>query len=269
MKTAKKHHRTRRATRLLPLVGLAVLAAGWPAPAVGAGTLGGTKGYACAYSTNISIAGGPFSVRGCGQTIPPGDATSASPEVTQPPGGTNTLIKQTDANGARAAYNYWVMFSAPSPSPAGFEAPSGPLTASTQGISPVLSSASAQTVGLLGWHPLRGKAHKTQFNASYVYGRCTAEPGYNTFFTNIQNGVVVTSTDSVGNPLTSVAVPPQPPANYTINGTMDDIGDSFQITFNEQIANPDGSFTLNAVHVRLLGPWQVGDIIVGQATCGV
>ncbi|NIH80240.1 choice-of-anchor P family protein [Amycolatopsis viridis] len=45
-----------------------------------------------------------------------------------------------------------------------------------------------------------------------------------------------------------------------------------KITFNEQIANPDGSLTVNAIHVRLLGgvlgSLGSGDVIVSSATCG-
>lgn len=44
------------------------------------------------------------------------------------------------------------------------------------------------------------------------------------------------------------------------------------ITLNEQIKNKDGSLTVNAIHVRLLGealtPLGSGDVIVSSATCG-
>ncbi|GHE77110.1 hypothetical protein GCM10017786_03010 [Amycolatopsis deserti] len=44
------------------------------------------------------------------------------------------------------------------------------------------------------------------------------------------------------------------------------------ITFNEQISNPDGSLTVNAIHVRLLGgvigSLGSGDVVVSSATCG-
>ena len=38
--------------------------------------------------------------------------------------------------------------------------------------------------------------------------------------------------------------------------------------FNEQIANPDGSITVNAAHEYLLGPTAVGDMVIGSSTCG-
>jgi len=54
--------------------------------------------------------------------------------------------------------------------------------------------------------------------------------------------------------------------------TRIDVPDVLSITFNEQIANPDGSLTVNAIHVRLLGgnlaKLGSGDVIVSSATCG-
>lgn len=104
-----------------------------------------------------------------------------------------------------------------------------------------------------------------------MIGKCTAKASSHTWSASIKNAVVVTSTDADGNPLTTFSVPGgwSPPANYTVHGEINNIGDSFDIVFNEQIANPDGSFTENAVHMYLRGPWHVGDIVVGQANCGM
>lgn len=45
-----------------------------------------------------------------------------------------------------------------------------------------------------------------------------------------------------------------------------------RITFNEQVANADGSLTVNAVHLRLiggaLGSVGTGDLVLSSATCG-
>ncbi|MEU5690260.1 choice-of-anchor P family protein [Actinosynnema sp. NPDC020468] len=45
-----------------------------------------------------------------------------------------------------------------------------------------------------------------------------------------------------------------------------------KVVFNEQIANPDGSLTVNAVHVTLLGgvtgSLGSGDLVLSSATCG-
>ncbi|OLR89466.1 choice-of-anchor P family protein [Actinokineospora bangkokensis] len=56
-------------------------------------------------------------------------------------------------------------------------------------------------------------------------------------------------------PNTVIAVPPGPLALVSL-------------TFNEQIANPDGSLTTNGLHVRLLPLLGTGDLVLGSATCG-
>lgn len=40
------------------------------------------------------------------------------------------------------------------------------------------------------------------------------------------------------------------------------------VTINEQISNGDGSLTVNAIHIRLLGSIGTGDVIISSATCG-
>jgi hypothetical protein len=60
-----------------------------------------------------------------------------------------------------------------------------------------------------------------------------------------------------------------PPVNYTRSGTIDHVGDRWRIVLNEQIENPDGSLTVNAAHMFLLGPIAVGEMIIGSSTCGV
>jgi hypothetical protein len=69
--------------------------------------------------------------------------------------------------------------------------------------------------------------------------------------------------------LGSVATNPAP--NTTINVNVLGIQIA-QLVFNEQINNPDGSLTGNALHIVLiggvLGSIGSGDVIVSQATCG-
>lgn len=66
-----------------------------------------------------------------------------------------------------------------------------------------------------------------------------------------------------------VAANPAP--NTTINVNVLGIQIA-QLIFNEQINNPDGSLTVNALHIVLiggvLGSIGSGDVIVSQATCG-
>jgi hypothetical protein len=54
--------------------------------------------------------------------------------------------------------------------------------------------------------------------------------------------------------------------------TKVDVPNILSITFNEQIENGDGSLTVNAIHVRLLGgnlsSIGTGDVIISSARCG-
>jgi len=72
-------------------------------------------------------------------------------------------------------------------------------------------------------------------------------------------------------PAVHEAIPASPVANgpaisghIHVNGSQD----NFHVVFNEQIANPDGSITFNAVHEFLDGPTAVGTVIIGQTVCG-
>jgi len=67
----------------------------------------------------------------------------------------------------------------------------------------------------------------------------------------------------------SPAPPPQNlslpnPGHIHVNNSID----YFHIVFNEQVINPDGSLTVNAVHEYLDGPSAIGHVILGQSTCG-
>src|SRR5690349_4486547 len=85
---------------LASAVGVVVVAT--PLPAAAAVT--SVRGSACGYFVNVGLFGGPQAVRGCGQTIPPGDAGSASPSVTLPSTGSASAITASDPDGARAQY---------------------------------------------------------------------------------------------------------------------------------------------------------------------
>lgn len=99
---------------------------------------------------------------------------------------------------------------------------------------------------------------------------CTADEGGVTAGTTVANGEVVTSYDPDSQlPETMEQVPVNPPPGFAIEGTIDHVGDRFRIVFNEQVENPDGSTTVNAAHMYLLGDIAVGDVIIGQSTCGV
>ena len=67
-----------------------------------------------------------------------------------------------------------------------------------------------------------------------------------------------------------VSVPANPPPNYAVDGYIhlsSTTQDNYRIVFNEQVVNPDGSLTVNAVHEYFLGPILKGDLILGQSVC--
>ncbi|SFQ25342.1 hypothetical protein SAMN05421810_105363 [Amycolatopsis arida] len=64
-----------------------------------------------------------------------------------------------------------------------------------------------------------------------------------------------------------------PAANTELAVKLPGVGNIATVILNEQIKNKDGSLTVNAVHVKLLGDGLVGaigsgDVVVSSATCG-
>jgi Ca2+-binding RTX toxin-like protein len=224
-------------------LGASVLVGGWILAGSGPSVADVTavRGEAYGYFSSVSLFGGPPGVRG------------PAPVVTLPPGGSATPVTATVAESI-VQYGPAILFS------------SGPITVSTQGTTgpagSVTSSADVQNVNRSG---------QELFTASSVSSTCTATEAGVSGSTTVNNGTVQTSE---GNPNVDcdevvVNVPVNPPPNYTVNGQIEGVGDSFQYIFNEQIVGPDGSITVNAVHLRLLGPTAVGDLYVGQSECGV
>jgi hypothetical protein len=101
---------------------------------------------------------------------------------------------------------------------------------------------------------------------------CTANESGVTASTTITNGKVEKKYNaSTQEPIASEveSIPTNPPAGFTRSGTLDHIGDTFDVIYNEQITASDGSITVNAVHLKLKGPTAVGDLVIGQSVCGV
>jgi len=245
--------RVKGLSSVLALVTVAAASVALTGQAVAAGT---PTGGACGYYSNVGLFGGAPTRRGCGQTIPPGTTKSASPSVTLPAGGSATVLSATDSNGALAAYGPSTVFSGKDTDPNVPIPPSGRLKVTTIGTTKVKSTASVLNVG------------PTTFTADAVSSQCTATATAHTWSSTITNGVVATATDSNGNPTTTVAVPSPTPANYKIHGVITNVGDSFDIVLNEQIANGGGTFTVNAAHMKFLGPTAVGDLVIAQSRCG-
>lgn len=99
---------------------------------------------------------------------------------------------------------------------------------------------------------------------------CTADEDGVEATATVSGGLVETRYDpQTQQPVETVPVPENPEPGHTVEGTIDHVGDRYRIVFNEQTTNPDGSVTVNAAHVYLLGDIAVGDLIIGQSVCGV
>jgi hypothetical protein len=95
-------------------------------------------------------------------------------------------------------------------------------------------------------------------SAGAITVQCTAVVGQTpTGTTTVLNGVI---TGPLGIPTINIPANPAPNTSFGIPGIA-------TIVVNEQISNPDGSLTVNGLHVTVLGPTG-GDIIVTSATCG-
>ena len=222
----------------------------------------GITASAFGYYTDIGINGEPSTIRGFGQTIPPGTLESESPWVDCPTTGTTDPVTATDADGAIAKYGLRTVFSGQWPETATEPPPSGPLTVSCQGTTgPTGSASSSAHIIDVGPGP---------FIADEVYSTCTASESGVTGTTTIMGGLLVTSTDADGKPVTTEAIPIEPDVNYTRTGTINDVGDSYKIVLNEQIEDPvTGALTVNAAHIYFIGPTTEGDIVIASSTCGV
>ncbi|HWC10985.1 MAG TPA: hypothetical protein VG455_07165, partial [Acidimicrobiales bacterium] len=197
------------------------------------------RGSAFGFHASVSLFGGPANEVG------------PTPTVTLPAGGSATPITATEPSGM-AQFGPAVLFE------------SGELTVSTQGTTgpggSVTSSADVTGVDT-GPGP---------FLYDAVHSECTASETGVSGSTTITGGVVETSYDpTTQDPVTTQPVPANPAPGTEISGTLDHVGDSFRIVFNEQITNPDGSLTVNGAHIYLLGPTAVGDLIIAQSVCGV
>jgi hypothetical protein len=99
---------------------------------------------------------------------------------------------------------------------------------------------------------------------------CTKSGSTFVISVSVTNGYVETSTDpNTGDVTSTQTIPSSPTAGLRINGTINQVGDSFHIIFNEQTTNADGSKTVVGAHMYLDGPTAVGDMVVTSATCGI
>ncbi len=247
------------------------------------------KGSAYGYLTNVSLFGGPAMLRGFGQQVctatnvpagcvpAAGADASASPSVTLPANG--GPVSQADADGAKAQYGPAVIFGGIWPDPLPAAPPSGPIAVDCTGTTGALGSvtcSSATTLfspaatppGGVGPGPIIADAVRSTCTA--IETNATTGAKTVTGSTTVTNGKLETKYDATTQlPIMTEDVPVNPPANYTRSGTIDHVGDSYSVVYNQQTTNSDGSLTVNAVHMTLLGPTAVGDLIIGQTVCGL
>ncbi len=182
-----------------------------------------------------------------------------TPIVTLPPGGSATPVTANAASGD-VHYGPGVLFT------------SGPIDVSTQGTAGTVTSKAhiqhvpTSTVGeILYSGDIQSTCTATAASASGAAS--LAGPGD-------AGHTSATLRTSEGNPdidgdETYVDIPLNPEPNLTISGNLEGVGDHFTVVFNEQIMNPDGSITVNAVHEKLLGPTLTGNLTLGHVECGV
>ncbi len=216
-------------------------------------------GSALGYDAQVSLFGG----------VQPHDGPA--PIVTLPAGGSATAVTATAASGL-AQHGPATFFT------------SDRLDVSTQGktgsTGSVTSSSNVINVNRSTTQPT--VTGSEIFSADTVHSNCTAGSTISGAV-SLKNAVLRTDngldlnndgqyTDPGEHPPVNVAIAARPAANGAavsghihINGSQD----NFHVRFNEQIANPDGSITVNAVHEFFDGPTAIGYLIIGQSVCGV
>ncbi|HEX2699894.1 MAG TPA: Ig-like domain-containing protein, partial [Acidimicrobiales bacterium] len=200
-------------------------------------------GSAVGFATDVSLFGGPAETRG------PAPAVSLAPN-----GGTASA---TDPDGAVGQYG-----------PAYIFENHGALTVTSTGTTgPTGSVTSTATVEAIEDNdPFRAPGPNGQ-----VRSTCTATRSGLTGSARVVGGRLVVHTDpSTGEATEEVAFPAtwDPAPNTTYEGALDHVGDRWRIVFNEHVHGPD-SITVNAVHLYLLGPAAVGDMVIASSRCGI
>jgi hypothetical protein len=195
-------------------------------------------GGAYGYFSRVGLFGGAPSTKG------------PEPQVTLPAGGSTTPITASLAEGL-AVHGPATVFG------------SGPITVSTQGTTGPTGSVTSST-------DIRGAVNSPPpFLYDRVRSTCTASEAATTGSTTINAGVVETKLNASGDPISTYTVPVNPAPNTEVSGTIDHVGDRFRIVFNEQSKAADGTLTVNAAHMYLLGPLAVGEVVIGQSRCGI
>jgi len=233
-----------------PLVAFAALGVATIGFAPPSGAQASEGSGAFGYKASFTIfGGGPF-------------VFEPAPTVTLPAGGSASPVVAT-APSSRVAQGPGVLLT------------SGPIEVSTQGTTGPGGSVTSKTRMTTVPTSSVGEI----LYAGVIESTCTASASGATGSTTLAGpgdagraGPTIRTSD--GNPdvegdETYEEVPTNPPPNTTINGKLESVDDTFRVVLNEQIKNPDGSITVNAVHEYLLGPTAVGDLFIGQSRCSL
>lgn len=200
-------------------------------------TVTDVSGGAYGVFASVSLFGGPANIVG------------PTPTVQLPAGGSATPVTASAPSGT-AQFGPATLFS------------SGQLSVSTQGTTgpagSVTSSATIQNENSSG---------QEAFTASSIGSTCSATQSGVSGSVSVSGGSLVTAEDNAGNATQTVTIAANPAANTSFDGS-NQVGDRFRLVVNEQLVSA-GSITVNAMHMYLLGPTAVGDLIVGQSRCAL
>ena len=300
--TGARRHRsaaTRRAAAIAGAV-VGVMVVLGPTGRSGADVIA-VSGRATGFLSRMSLFGGPLAERGqpgdpgCDPGQPPAGPNASqvegcSPTVTLPPIGSPEPITATDPNGVRAVYGPAVLFAGRWPAGSPVPPPSGPVAVSTQGTTGPngsVTSSVAITKPPIGstWVPpgqsspvpWPGGVGPGPILADGVTSTCAAtesNPATGATAvrgaTTITNGALAQATDAYGSPANLVGMPANPlPNDGPHHGVLTNIGDSYDVFYNEQDTSVPGTLTVTAIHMRMLGPTAVGDLYIAQSSCGI
>ena len=245
-----------------------------PATGASANEPAGVSGEAYGHYTKVGLFGGPPAPIG------------PSPSVSLPTAGVDAPLTDGEPQGASAVYGPATIFGGRWPPTLASAPASGPVKVSTVGSPGRGGSVTSEASITLHPKPLAvacdgappgqksctspgGFGPVVPNEGDELHARCTADEKGVTGSTRIVNGILTTSTDAGGEPKDREPIPERPEVNYTRTGVITNVGDSFRVVYNEQIVDPDGSITVNAVHMYLLGPIAVGEQILGHVRCSM
>jgi hypothetical protein len=224
---------------LTPLVALLTVgAATFASAGPSAADVSEVGGGAFGFSASVSLFGGPAQTRG------------PAPTVDLPANGSASPITASNPSGS-AQFGPAEIFE------------SGQLTVSTKGTTgPGGSVESSATVTGIPGGP--GPVLYGELKSS-----CTAREGEVSGTTSVTGGTLETKYNAESEDAEAIEtrpVPSNPAPNTEFTGTIDHVGDTYRVVYNEQVRSGNG-ITVNAAHLYLLGPSAVGDLIIGQSRC--